>query len=203
MTSRPGYVWDGSEWVQIGPVVNAPIKFQNTEPSSPATGDIWVDADGSLDSLIYNAGDFATQTALSDGLAAKAPLASPTFTGTPAAPTAAAGTNTTQVATTAFVQGGYVNRPLLGAGPNGNYTFALSDAGRIVTSNATATFTVPPNSSVAFPLGTEIYAWQQGGGTITIAAGSGVTLYGLSMTTGGVHGHRRAIKVATDTWWVL
>lgn len=34
----------------------------------------------------------------------KAPLASPTFTGTPAAPTAAAATNTTQIATTAFVQ---------------------------------------------------------------------------------------------------
>lgn len=33
-----------------------------------------------------------------------APVASPTFTGTPAAPTAAAGTNTTQLATTAFVQ---------------------------------------------------------------------------------------------------
>jgi hypothetical protein len=33
-----------------------------------------------------------------------APLASPTFTGTPAAPTATSGTNTTQVATTAFVQ---------------------------------------------------------------------------------------------------
>lgn len=32
-----------------------------------------------------------------------APLSSPTFTGTPAAPTASAGTNTTQVATTAFV----------------------------------------------------------------------------------------------------
>tara|TARA_B100000085_G_scaffold68241_1_gene60977 strand:- start:2108 stop:2716 length:609 start_codon:yes stop_codon:yes gene_type:complete len=37
-------------------------------------------------------------------LAAKAALASPTFTGTPAAPTAAQGTNTTQVATTAYVQ---------------------------------------------------------------------------------------------------
>lgn len=37
-------------------------------------------------------------------LAAKANLASPTFTGTPAAPTAADGTNTTQLATTAFVQ---------------------------------------------------------------------------------------------------
>lgn len=35
--------------------------------------------------------------------ALKAPLASPTFTGTPAAPTAAAGTNTTQLASTAFV----------------------------------------------------------------------------------------------------
>lgn len=35
----------------------------------------------------------------------RAPLASPTFTGTPAAPTAAADTNTTQLATTAFVIG--------------------------------------------------------------------------------------------------
>jgi phage-related tail fiber protein len=33
-----------------------------------------------------------------------APKASPTFTGTPKAPTAAAGNNTTQLATTAFVQ---------------------------------------------------------------------------------------------------
>ncbi len=35
----------------------------------------------------------------------KAPTNSPTFTGTPAAPTATAGTNTTQIATTAFVVG--------------------------------------------------------------------------------------------------
>jgi hypothetical protein len=42
----------------------------------------------------------ATQTALD----LKAALASPTFTGTPSAPTATAGTNTTQVATTAFVK---------------------------------------------------------------------------------------------------
>lgn len=40
------------------------------------------------------------QTALN----AKANLASPTFTGTPSAPTAASGTNTTQIATTAFVK---------------------------------------------------------------------------------------------------
>ena len=38
------------------------------------------------------------------GIADAAPLASPALTGTPTAPTAAAGTNTTQLATTAFVQ---------------------------------------------------------------------------------------------------
>jgi hypothetical protein len=37
-------------------------------------------------------------------LDAKAPTASPTFTGTPAAPTASPGTSTTQLATTAFTQ---------------------------------------------------------------------------------------------------
>jgi ribonuclease HI len=39
------------------------------------------------------------------GIAAAAPRASPTFTGVPAAPTAAVDTNTTQLATTAFVVG--------------------------------------------------------------------------------------------------
>lgn len=41
--------------------------------------------------------------AVSAALDLKAPLASPAFTGTPTAPTATAGTNNTQVATTAFV----------------------------------------------------------------------------------------------------
>lgn len=43
-------------------------------------------------------------TNLTTDLAAKAPLASPDLTGTPTAPTANSGTNTTQIATTAFVQ---------------------------------------------------------------------------------------------------
>ena len=42
-------------------------------------------------------------TAATTALALKAPLASPALTGVPTAPTAAAGTSTTQVATTAFV----------------------------------------------------------------------------------------------------
>ena len=51
--------------------------------------------DGSISAVSSNA--------VFDGLALKANLASPAFTGTPTAPTAITGTNTTQVATTAFV----------------------------------------------------------------------------------------------------
>jgi hypothetical protein len=41
---------------------------------------------------------------IATAVATKADIANPTFTGVPAAPTAASGTNTTQLATTAFVQ---------------------------------------------------------------------------------------------------
>jgi hypothetical protein len=41
--------------------------------------------------------------AISGAISSKADIASPTFTGSPAAPTATAGSNTTQIATTAFV----------------------------------------------------------------------------------------------------
>jgi hypothetical protein len=53
-------------------------------------------------------GEDAVRAVTPEGLAAaisdKAPLASPMFTGTPIAPTAASGTDTTQIATTAFVK---------------------------------------------------------------------------------------------------
>ena len=46
----------------------------------------------------------------------KADLASPTFTGTPAAPTAAASTDSTQIATTAFVQDAIAANVIAGTG---------------------------------------------------------------------------------------
>ena len=45
-----------------------------------------------------------TKSQVDSALGGKAPVNSPTFTGTPSGPTAAAGTNNTQLATTAFVQ---------------------------------------------------------------------------------------------------
>jgi len=43
--------------------------------------------------------------AIAGAISSKADIASPSFTGTPAAPTATAGSNTTQIATTAYVRG--------------------------------------------------------------------------------------------------
>ncbi|WP_319025432.1 phage tail protein [Pseudomonas mosselii] len=51
----------------------------------------------------YGLTDVYTKTQVDQALAGKAPLASPDFTGIPKAPTAPAGTETTQVANTAFV----------------------------------------------------------------------------------------------------
>jgi hypothetical protein len=42
--------------------------------------------------------------AIAGAISSKADIASPSFTGTPAAPTATAGSNTTQIATTAYVK---------------------------------------------------------------------------------------------------
>jgi hypothetical protein len=56
------------------------------------------------DAIVNGEAKAPSQNAVFDALALKADLASPTFTGTPAAPTAADDTNTTQLATTAFVK---------------------------------------------------------------------------------------------------
>lgn len=67
----------------------------------------------SVDSMTGNvdlSSKYLTQSSASTTYAAKA---SPTFTGTPAAPTAAVGTNTTQLATTAFVNAEIANDAVL------------------------------------------------------------------------------------------
>lgn len=67
-------------------------------------GSAWIDTGLCLATDAQVAAGTAENVAVNPKqLATKAPIASPAFTGTPTAPTAAVGTNTTQVATTAFV----------------------------------------------------------------------------------------------------
>lgn len=84
------------------------------------------------------------------------------------------------------------------------YTLVLDDADKTVTmTNAAAsTLTVPPNSSVAFPVGTSLTVAQLGAGLLTITAGAGVTISGLPIVMAQYRGVR-LIKTATDTWIAL
>lgn len=83
----------------------------------------------------------------------RAPLASPTFTGTPAAPTADAGTNSTQVATTAFVTGAVSD--LIGGAPGALDTLnelaeAIDDDGSYASTITTALAAKAPLASPTF-----------------------------------------------------
>lgn len=89
-----------------------------------------------------------------------------------------------------------------------SYVTVLGDAGvdKILTQdNASAiTCTIPPNSSVAYPVGTVINGIQAGNGVVTITPGGGVTLFsrGSALKTAGKGAYWTALKVATDTWFV-
>ena len=84
-----------------------------------------------------------------------------------------------------------------------DYTLALTDRDKVVLMNntATATVTVPLNSSVAFPIGSTVYVYRANTGTVTLAAAAGVTL----SKTGNFGSNEQLTlrKRATDTWVVI
>jgi alpha-D-ribose 1-methylphosphonate 5-triphosphate synthase subunit PhnH len=85
------------------------------------------------------------------------------------------------------------------------YTFALADAGKLVTlSNAAAiTATVPPNSTTPFPIGTVIKVQWLGVGQPTIAAGAGVTVSAaVGLKLADRYAGADLIKTGTDAWWL-
>lgn len=85
-----------------------------------------------------------------------------------------------------------------------SYTLVLADAGKMVTmtNDSANTLTIPPNSSVAFPVGTVINFASGGAGQTTIAAGAGVTIGSADskLKLRVQYSSGSAIKIATDTW---
>lgn len=77
------------------------IAFATGNSKKVLTEDDAVTVDSALNSTSENP---VQNKVIKSALDAKAPTASPAFTGTPTVPTATAGTNTTQIASTAFVQ---------------------------------------------------------------------------------------------------
>jgi hypothetical protein len=91
----------------------------------------------------------------------------------------------------------------------GNATIATTDAGKhfYSTQSTNYTLTIANNASQSFQVGAAITIVNQGTGTITIAQGSGVTLYLAGNATSGnrsvsTFGMATVMKVATDTWFI-
>ena len=88
------------------------------------------------------------------------------------------------------------------------YTFVLTDRDDLVTaSNASAqTYTIPLNSSVAFPTGSLVNLIQIGAGQVTVVGAGGVTLNSTGATsaqpkTRAQYSVLTLIKAGTDTWY--
>ena len=84
-----------------------------------------------------------------------------------------------------------------------SYTLVLADAGKIVEMNVASAndLTVPLDSSVAFPVGTNITILQTGAGQTTLVATGGVTINatpGLKLRA--QWSSTTLIKRATDIW---
>lgn len=164
------------------------------------------DRNGNLSAAGFKvSGTALASTHLSDS-SALARLAGPTLTGIPAAPTASAGTNTTQLATTAFVQTAIAGLTTAFNTQTSSYTLVLADENKLVEMNLSTanTVTVPLNASVAYPVGTTITIAQLGTGQTTLTATGGVTLksYNNNLKIGGQYGIASIIKRGTDDWWV-
>jgi hypothetical protein len=120
-----------------------------------------------------------------------------TFSGTPSSGTLNLSGLTVTLASPSIAVG-------INAQTGTTYTSVLADAAKVVTmTNASAnTFTVPPHSSVAFPIGAQLLVEQGGAGITTIAAGAGVAIHanGGVLTTTGQYALVQLIQTATDVW---
>lgn len=91
-----------------------------------------------------------------------------------------------------------------------DYTLVLLDAatGLVHTSASTHTWTVPPESSVAYPGNTQILLINTGAGAVTIARGAGVSLRiaGTSVDKNmslAQHGMATLVRAAANTWYIV
>jgi hypothetical protein len=168
------YIWSGSAWV----ATTAPgSSYQSTAPSNPKTGQLWIDSDDSVTYVYTGSAWLALSNPDTVTLTATQTLTNKTLVDAK-----------TQLSTNA---------------QSASYTLVLSDRDKIVEiNNASAnTLTIPLNSSVAYPVGSQIQILQTGAGQTTLTPTGGVTLNGtpgLKLRT--QWSSATLIKRATDTW---
>ncbi|WP_183877252.1 beta strand repeat-containing protein, partial [Pedobacter sp. AK017] len=201
-----------------GAITSAGVITGNTIVKSGGLATEFLKANGTIDNNTY-----LTTSASTTALALKADLASPILTGIPLAPTAGAGTNNTQIATTAFVSseiaaGNAANVTGVVLGANGGTGIAntgktiilggnLTTTGAFattLTSTAATTVTLPVTGTLATLTGTEtltnktltapVISTITNTGTLTLPTTTGT----LALTTGNVATATLASTVTTN-----
>ena len=129
------------------------------------------------------------------------------------APGAGATVSTVGSTITIGATGGSSTQPLITVNAQtSSYTLALTDfptTGAIqdiqVTNAAATNVTIPPNSSVSAPVGSQIMISQWGAGAVTFIAGAGVTIatpaFGAATTV--QYDSRYARQVSSNNWQIL
>ncbi len=89
----------------------------------------------------------------------------------------------------------------------GSYTFSLADADNFTYFNSSSSLLayIPTNTSVAFPIGTELHIMRYGTGDVTITPASGVTLVsdGNKRKIAAQYAAVTVKKILTDTWAII
>lgn len=146
------------------------------------------------------------QVLVSGGSGSPTWTSSPTFTA-PVLGTPASGTlSSTTVDGTNGV--GYINIPV--NSQSAAYTAVLSDAGKIIFHPSTdanvRTFTIPANSSVAYPVGTTLTFINMTSNVVTIAITTDTMYLSSAGTTGSrslaQYGSATAVKMTSTTWLI-
>jgi hypothetical protein len=91
-----------------------------------------------------------------------------------------------------------------------SYTTVLADNGKMTTlsNGASIAVTIPPNSSVAYPVGAQINMAQLGIGQVTVSGGVGVTVVSTGATASAPKARTQystltAVQTSTDNWLIM
>jgi hypothetical protein len=192
------WVYSGYSWELITTLVT------NLHASTHGSGqpDAVTIAKSQVTSLVS---DLST---INSDLSAKASIASPTFTGTPAAPTAAVGTNTTQIATTEYVRSELEyetttdltvttnattmnlatgNVGFVASGPTANWTVNFTNVPAVNGETITATIFVIQGATGYIPSTVEIggvgqtIKWQNGAAPTPTSVSGKIDVFSFSM----------------------
>lgn len=203
--SATGHTHTESDITDLGSYITASSTDTLTNKTFDANGT------GNSISNIENA-DISATAAIALSKLATDPLARANHTGTQAASTitgTAATISGTETLTNKTLTAPTITYTI-NAQTGTTYTTVLADAAKIITTNnaSAVTVTIPPNTSVAYAIGSSITIISIGAGLTTVAQGSGVTINSTGATpTAPIlraqHSSATAIKTGTDTWQVV